>query len=171
MDAPAPQAAREETLPERILRYAALGGGLALFGIMALVSISVFFRYLLGQPILGSQEIVEQGMAVVVMLAMPYTAMTGQHIRVDIFDRHLGAAGRFICDLVSRVIGIVVLALLIRKAADKALDAHEYEDVTNMLEIPVWIAYGAISIGMSFFVLVLALQLWLQFKRGMSGYE
>ena len=163
--------AREEHLPERVLHFGALLGGLVLFGIMLLVSVSVFFRYALNQPILGNQELVEIGMSVVVMLAMPYAALTGQHIRVDILDHRLGSAGRFACDLFARAVSILVLGLLVRKAWGKALDAHEYGDVTNMIEVPVWIAYGAIALGMGVFILVLALQLFLQFRRGIPNYE
>lgn len=163
--------AREGSLPERVLHLGALLGGLVLFAIMLLVSVSVFFRYALNQPILGNQELVEIGMSVVVMLAMPYAALTEQHIRVDILDHRLGSAGRFAGDLLARVVSILVLGLLVRKAWNKALDAHEYGDVTNMIEVPVWIAYGAITLGMSFFLLVLALQLFLQFRRGAAGYE
>jgi len=159
------------SFPERALRLAALIGGFALFLIMGLVAVSVIFRYVLGMPIFGSQEIVEIGMSVVVMLAMPFTSFSGSHIRVDIFDRRLGAAGRFFGDLISRTVGIFVLGLLVRKTWDKALDAHEYGDVTNMIEIPVWIAYGAITFGMGLFILVLAGQIVGQIRHGVTGYE
>jgi len=106
-----------------------------------------------------------------VMLAMPFTSFSGSHIRVDIFDRRLGAAGRFFGDLISRTVGIFVLGLLVRKTWDKALDAHEYGDVTNMIEIPVWIAYGAITFGMGLFILVLAGQIVGQIRHGVTGYE
>ena len=158
-------------LLERLFRGAALLGGLALFAIMLLVSTSVFFRYVLNQPILGDQELVEIGMSLVVMLAMPFATWKGAHIRVDILDERLGSFGRFLGDLFARSIGIFVLYLLVRKALDKAFDAYEYEDVTNMIEIPVWIAYGAISVGMGLFILVLVLQLALQLRQGWSNYE
>jgi len=156
---------------ERVLKGAALLGGAALFGIMLLVSYSVFCRYVLNQPILGDQELVEIGMSLVVMLAMPFASWQGAHIRVDILDGPLGAMGRFVGDLFARGVSIFVLYLLVRKALDKALDAYEYEDVTNMIEIPVWIVYGAITAGMGLFALVLALQLVLQFLRGWTRYE
>lgn len=167
----APQNVREHTLPGRVLRFSALFGGIVLLAIMLLVSVAVFFRYVLNQPILGNQELVEIGMSVVVMLAMPYTAILGQHIRVDVFDPRLGASGRFVADLFARSMSVVVLFLLVQKAWGKALDAHEYGDVTNMIEIPVWIAYGAIVIGMSLFILVLLLQLYQQLRHGVSDYE
>lgn len=158
-------------LPERLFKFAALLGGIVLFAIMALVSVSVFFRYVLNQPILGDQELVEIGMSLVVMLAMPFTTWKGDHIRVDILDSRLGNFGRFLGDIFARAVGIFVLYLLARKATDKAFDAYEYEDVTNMIEIPVWIAYGAISAGMGLFAVVLAVQLALQILGGWTDYE
>ena len=158
-------------LAGRLLQAVALLGGLALFLIMALVSISVFFRYVLNQPILGDQELVEIGMALVVMMAMPYAGLQGAHIRVDILDRKIGALGRFAGDIFARGLSCYVIYLLIGKTWDKTLDAYEYDDVTNMLEIPVWIAYGAITIGMGLFAVVLAVQLILQFRRGVARYD
>lgn len=157
--------------PERLLRSVALIGGLMLFAIMFLVTLSVFFRYVLNQPILGDQELVEIGMAVVVMMAMPYAAYQGAHIRVDILDERLGERGRFLGDAFARALSCYVLLLLIRKTWDKTLDAWKYNDVTNMIEIPVWIAYGAITLGLGLFGLVLAYQLVGQFRHGTSGYE
>lgn len=144
---------------DRTLESAALIGGWVLFAIMILVTIAVVFRYVFNAPILGDVELVEMGMAVVVMMAMPYTARLDGHIRVDIFDHALGAIGRYVTDLVWRVIAIYVLQLLIQKTYAKTLDAIEYEDVTNMLELPVAIAYGSITLGMTLMVLVFFVQL------------
>ncbi len=155
----------------RLFYGVALLGGAVLFAIMLLVSWSVFARYVLNAPILGDQELVEIGMSLVVMMAMPFATATGSHIRVDILDNKLGAMGRFLCDLLARGIGAYVLFLLIGKTWDKALDAYEYNDVTNMIEIPVWIAYGAITAGMGLFSIILALQLIDQVRHGVSGYE
>ena len=154
-----------------LLRGAALLGGLILCGLMLMVCVSVVFRYLLNEPILGDQELVEIGMSVVVMAAMPFTTLQQQHIRVDVLDYWLGDRGRFAGDLFARTVSIAVLYLLIRKTWAKALDAHEYGDVTNMLEIPVWITYGAISIGMGLVVVVLVAQLIQQLRRGPVAYE
>lgn len=155
----------------RLLKALAIGGGAILFVIMLLVSYSVFRRYALNDPILGDQELVEIGMSLVVMLAIPFATLTGAHIRVDILDDRIGDWGRFAGDLFARGMGAYVLFLLIQKTWDKALDAYEYEDVTNMLELPVWLAYAAITLGMGLFALVLVGQLLLQFRSGPRGYE
>lgn len=146
-------------------------GGSALFVITGLVSLSVFFRYVLNQPILGDQELVEIGMSLVVMLSIPFTAWKKEHIRVDVLDAWLGATGRFVSDLIVRIVSCFVLFLLVQKTWAKTLDAHEYGDVTNMIEIPVAIAYGAITLGMFLFIIVLVVQLIQQIRHGMEDYE
>ena len=157
--------------PGRLLQGVALIGGLVLVALMLLVTWAVFTRYILNDPILGDVELIEMGMPLVVMMAMPFAAWQGAHIRVDILDARLGERGRFYGDVFSRAISIFVIFLLITKTTDKAFDAWEFEDVTNMMEIPVWIPYTAITIGMALFGAVLAWQLVEQFRRGVAGYE
>ncbi len=156
---------------EHLLKLVALLGGVILFAIMALVSVAVFYRYILNEPILGDTELVEIGMSLVVMMAMPFVTLTNNHIRVDVFDNSLGSAGRFLADIFARLIGCFVLTLLIIKTWDKTLEAIEYEDVTNMIELPIWIPYGAITIGFGLTVLVLIVQLIQQLRGGWHDYE
>ena len=155
----------------RLLKALAAVSGAVLFGLMCLVSYAVFRRYVMNDPVLGDAELVQIGMSLVVMMAMPYATANGAHIRVDIFDRHIGVWGRFLGDLMARSIGSFILFLLIEKTWDKALDAHDYSDVTNMIEIPVWIAYGAITIGMGGYATVLVVQLIAQLLSGVRDYE
>ena len=158
-------------IPGRLLKVTAYLGGGVLFVIMLFVSWSVFCRYILNEPILGDQEIVEIGMSLVVMLAMPFATFSSVHIRVDVLDNKLGAMGRFLGDLFARGIACFVLYLLIGKTTDKMFDAYKYDDVTNMIEIPVWIAYAAATLGMGLMGVVFAAQLVLQLRKGVARYE
>ena len=156
---------------ERLLKWVAYMGGLVLFAIMLFVTASVLFRYLLNQPILGDQELVEIGMSLVVMMAMPFAALQNAHIRVDVLDGALGPRGRFGGDILARCVSCYVLLLLIQKTYGKAVDARKYGDVTNMIELPIWVAYAAITAGMGLFALVLAGQLCNQLRLGVKEYE
>ena len=158
-------------LAERLLKFVALIGGFFLFAIMLLVSVAVFSRKVLNEPILGDFEIVKIGLSLVVMMAMPYVTLRGTHIRVDILDHYIGNYGRYIGDIFARLVSCFVFYLLIVKTWNKMLDAHKYGDVTNMLEIPVSIAYGAITIGFGLSILVLLWQLFSQCRRGPANYE
>jgi len=155
---------------ERLLKYVALVGGFILFALMLLVTVAVFNRKVLNAPILGDFEIVKIGLSLVVMMAMPYVTLRGAHIRVDILDQYIGNYGRFIGDIFTRLVSCFVLFLLIGKTWKKMLDAHKYGDVTNMIEIPVSIAYAAITIGFGLSILVLAGQLILQLRQGPGNY-
>lgn len=148
----------------RVLDAAAYLSGILLIGIMLLVATAVFFRYFLHQPILGSQEIVQLGMVLVVMLAIPSTAAHDMHIRVDLFDKVLGVTGRFFADLLSRVFGICVLSLMVWRCILKAADTYEYADTTNMLALPLWPIYAVIAVGMGLYALILLLEILYQFK-------
>ncbi|MFZ1343224.1 TRAP transporter small permease [Thiothrix eikelboomii] len=153
----------------RVLDLAAYLSGILLLGIMLLVATAVFFRYFLHQPILGSQEIVQLGMVLVVMLAIPSTAAHDLHIRVDLLDKALGEGGRFFADLLGRVLGIVVLSLMVWRCVLKAFDTYEYADTTNMLALPLWPIYAVIAAGMGMYAVILLVEIIAPFKtRGLN---
>lgn len=155
----------------RVLDAAAYLSGILLIGIMLLVATAVFFRYFLHQPILGSQEIVQLGMVLVVMLAIPSTAAHDMHIRVDIFDKALGERGRFVADLIGRVLGIFVLSLMVWRCVLKAADTYEYADTTNMLALPLWPIYAVIALGMGLYAVILAVEIVYPFKTRGADHE
>jgi TRAP-type transport system small permease protein len=67
-----------------VLRALAIGGGAVLLGLMVLVAFDVVMRYVLRLPFLGAYEITELAMALIVFLGLPYCAITGGHVAVDI---------------------------------------------------------------------------------------
>ena len=97
------------------MKALAMISGLALFLLMCLVSYAVFRRYVMNDPVLGDAELVQIGMSLVVMMAMPYATFSGAHIRVDIFDSKIGAWGRYLGDVLARSLSVFFLFLLIKK--------------------------------------------------------
>lgn len=93
------------------------------------------------------------------MLAMPAPSLHGDHVAVDVPDEAIGRRGRFIGDILSRGIGIYILSVLAWRAWLKLLDAREFGDLTNMLQISLWPFYGLLALGCILFALVLLLQL------------
>jgi TRAP-type C4-dicarboxylate transport system permease small subunit len=156
---------------DRLLRYPALISGWLLAGIMFLTAADVALRYLANAPIFGAFEVTELAMVALIMLALPYCGATGGHIRVDVLDRALGRIGRFVGDAVTGVIGLVILGFLIRRTILKALEAHEYEDLTNMLALPVWPVYGLIALGMGGYAVVILSDLIVLFRTGRSDED
>lgn len=137
---------------------AALAGVILVF-MVGLIAFGVLMRYVVGQPILGINEIVQLAAVALAMLALPYTTHVRGHVRADIFDRPLGPRGRFAGDLMTRTLSIVTLWVLAGRAWDKALDALEFGDATNMLGLPIWPVYGFVALAIALTLVVLALQL------------
>ncbi|PHP65961.1 hypothetical protein CSC94_16730 [Zhengella mangrovi] len=127
--------------------------------VLIVTFIGVIMRYVFAAPILGSNEIIQLASVGLVMLAMPLATQQEIHIRVDVFDRRIGALGRFAGDILSRVIAAFILAMLALRAWDKMLDSAEFGDATNMLALPLWPFYGLLVVGAVLYVVVLVLQL------------
>ncbi len=143
-----------------------MAAGISLLFMVVLISVGVVLRYLFATPILGINEIVQLNSVAVVMLALPWATAEGAHVRVDVLDRAIGRFGRFAGDVLSRALSAFVLAVLVLRAALKALDALKYGDATNMLSLPIWPFYAILSLGMALCVLVLIGQLVLILREG-----
>ncbi len=137
----------------------AIGAGICLIAMVAVVCAGVVLRYVFGVPLLGVNEIVQLIAVALAMLALPFCTAENHHVRVDLFDKPLGRWGRWSGDILTRILSITVLWHLCGRAWDKTAEALEFGDVTNMLELPLWPVYGAIFAGMALCALVFAVQI------------
>lgn len=139
--------------------------GAAMMVMIAVIVASVFMRYAMHQPMLGSNELVQLTSVVLVMAALPYCTFEEAHIRVDILDKLLGKWGRAIGDLFFRVTAAFILSLLAYRALLKAADTFRWADATNMLSLPVWPFYAMLAVGAFLCVLVFLSQILLILAR------
>lgn len=144
---------------ERTTLFLAAAAGLSLLFMMTVIAVGVVLRFALAYPILGSNEIVQLASVAVVMLALPYCTEGRGHVRVDVLDEAIGRGGRFLGDVLSRLVSGFVLSALVWRAWLKTLDAYEFNDATNMLSLPIWPFYAMIAAGMALCVLVFAAQI------------
>ncbi len=140
--------------------------GVILVLMVALIAFGVVMRYGVGRPILGINEIVQLAAVALAMLALPYTTHVRGHVRADIFDRPLGPRGRFAGDILTRGLSIVTLWVLLTRTWDKARDALEFGDATNMLGLPIWPVYGFIALAVALTIVVVGFQLLFILLRG-----
>ncbi|KRA47926.1 hypothetical protein ASD80_02050 [Devosia sp. Root635] len=143
---------------DRATRLVAGAAGLLLLLLVTLVSVAVIARYVFARPIVGVNEIIQMVSIAVVMLALPWCTSQGAHVRADVFDEAIGRYGRFIGDVVSRLLSASVLAVLCQRAWLKLLDTLEYGDKTNMLGLPVWPLYGLLALGVALCIPILLAQ-------------
>ncbi len=153
-------AAKLKSVVDRLALWPAwISCGLLVF-LMLLTGVDVALRYLFSAPVYGGLEISESAMVALVMLSMAHCGATGAHVRVDILDGLLGEVGRRVSDVVTGSISVVVLWFLVRRSWFKTLDAHEFGDVTNFLQIPLWPYYALIAFGMGAYALVVVFQVF-----------
>lgn len=126
---------------------------------MMFVVVGAILRYAFNAPIVGGNEVLELASVAIVMLAVPYCTLQDAHVRIDLLDRPLGRTGRALTEVLYRAIAIVVLWFLVTSYLARTRDAQEFEDVTNMLGVPLWPFYALIVFGMGLYGLIMALQL------------
>lgn len=144
---------------DRAARVLAILAGAGLLLVLALIFVPVVMRYIFSTPIVGVNEIVQLASVGIVMLALPWCTAEGAHVGVDVLDQKIGRWGRFLGDVQARAIAALILSVLVWRASLKAMDAREFGDATNMLQMPIWPFYAMIAAGMALSVLVLLAQL------------
>lgn len=145
-------------MTDRATAVLAVIGGIALISLVLLIVAGVVMRYVFGQPILGSNEIIQLTAVALVMSALPYCTSLNGHVGVDVFDRFLGYFGRRAGDVLARILSGWVLSVLCHRAVLKALDAAEFGDATNMLSLPLWPFYAILAAGTGLVVVIFLIQ-------------
>ena len=139
----------------RSLAYAA---GAALLWLMLLTVVAVVMRYVFNAPILGAQDISEISLAVVVFLGIPYCGWTGGHVAVDLISTVVGESRLRYTDTLMRLVGAVLFGFVAWQAMRQGLDALEYGDATNLVDIPHYPFMFLMSFGWLLFAGVLLIQ-------------
>ncbi len=109
--------------------------GLALFLMMWLTFADVVGRKFVGESIVGSVELTELLMMLVIFVAMPLASLAGEHIVFDLLDRFLPAAARRWQHRVSHLVTALLMLGAAWVVAGRAARSLEYGDITAQLSI------------------------------------
>ena len=139
-------------------RFLAYAAGAALLWLMLLTVVAVVMRYVFNAPILGAQDISEMSLAVVVFLGIPYCGWTGGHVAVDLISTVVAEAVLRYTDILMRGLGGALFAVVAWQSMGRGLDALEYGEATNLVEIPHHLFMFLMGFGWLLFALVLLLQ-------------
>ena len=118
-------------------------------GLIALMNTwSVISLSLLGFPVPGDFEMVEMGVAVAAFSFLPYCQLTGANVTADIFTA--GASPRWVAifALFSAMIAVFFSAILIWRMSDGLISYIQYDQVTTILNIPIWLAFPPILVSL-----------------------
>ncbi len=124
------------TTVDSAVRLLAYLGGLAILWLMGLTVVAVVMRYVFNAPILGAQDISELSLVLVVFFALAYCGWTGGHIAVDLIGLVLKPGVLRWTDTLVRVISGLLFVTLTWQTVRQGLDAFEFEEASNLVEIP-----------------------------------
>ena len=142
------------------VRLMAIVGGAMLMCLMALTVVAVTLRKF-NDPILGTQDLSEAGLTIVVFFAMAYSGWTGGHIAVDLIGNFVSARRLAAVDAAVRIVSGLFFTVAAWQSLNQGLDALEFGEGFNLLDIPHFPFYFAIAFGslvFSFVLVVLGLR-------------
>lgn len=124
------------TLRSRIERLLAPVAATCIFLMMALTFVEVVWRYFLGSPITGGEEIKAFLLGFTIFTALPLVTLRQRHIAVRSLAgllRGRVAAVQRVAVLIGAVVGFACIGLLL---LDQALSMSEEGTLTNYLDLP-----------------------------------
>ena len=130
--------------------------GCLVLGVMMLLMVTdITLRYLLNKPIMGSYEIVEILMMILVVVGFAQTQMKDGHIRVTLFIDHMPARVKTLVDALGLVVAAVAILLVAYAGVLQAKITTAQLLTTTVLLIPLYPFYYILSIGYFVFAMVL----------------
>lgn len=136
------------------VRVLAIASGVMLLALMVLTVVAVTLRKF-NYPIEGTQDFSEAGLTIVVFFGMAYSGWTGGHIAVDLISGVLKGIGLRILDTVVRLCCGVFLGIVAWQSVRQGLDALEFGDGFNMVDIPHYPFFFVVAFGSGLYALVL----------------
>jgi len=125
---------------------------------MFLVALDVVMRYFLDKPIVGSYELSEQMLGIVVAFCLAYTGVVKGHIRVEVLVERLPQKAQEIIGSIMVFIEMSLVALLSWRALVHIKTVIHSGWATSQLEIPHYYFIPLLFIGLVLFFMVLLAQ-------------
>ena len=116
---------------------------------MFLVVSNVVMRFIFNDPITGTFELTQLAMALLVF-AVAYTAVRGQHVSVDLVMSRFSKRVRASFDVVTLLMGMALVAVIAWRGF---LEATQVNKQTSLLQLPFTPFYWIFAMGIAIFCL------------------
>ncbi|MEE2760201.1 MAG: TRAP transporter small permease [Pseudomonadota bacterium] len=155
---------------ERVTSWLARAGAIGLAIMMFLTLADVIGR-MFNSPIVGTVEVTELIMGMMIYLAVGYTTIHRGHIRVDILISRFSPRVQGILDTLTHLIALGFMLIVCWRLFLQAFSRIENNDITQIWEIPVWPVAYIMAIASILMVTSLALHLVLAARSSITGQE
>ncbi len=147
----------------------ATGSAVALVSMALFTFVDVVLRYLFNRPIVGSIDVIELILVVLIFLALPYTGRSGGHIIVDLVPDYPSERLTKIRDAIVQLLTAMVFAVLTWQAWLRASETATLGESSNMLEIPFWPFFTVMAAATALYTIALVLEVLLLFSGRRAG--
>jgi len=149
---------------------ATLWVALAMIG---LVAVNVLLRYSLSLGSVWAQELEWHLLAALILLGMCYALQRGDNVRVDLFYAHYSARKKFIVDVISLLLLLVVALIFVKLSIAYVGQSYSIQEGSpDPGGIPLrWIVKSLIPIGYSLVALQTVAALLRLFQERAKGQE
>lgn len=132
----------------RIAGMTAMG---VLFLMMLLTVADVFLRATISRPIIGTTEITEQMMVLVVFLGFGWCCLQGKHVRVDLFVSRYPRGAQKIIDIITIFIGMILVAIICWQTIMMTLTMQRLGITASYIKVPKYPFYALTAVGWAVF--------------------
>jgi TRAP-type C4-dicarboxylate transport system permease small subunit len=120
---------------------------IALVAMMLVTTLDISMRLAINQLVLGSVEVVQLTIVVVVFCAIPETFLRSQHITVDAIDQLVSPLGKRVLRFVGSLLTLFLLSIMAVRMVPIALDTLVVGDLTTDLQISLFWYWLPILVG------------------------
>ncbi len=114
-----------------------------------IIFIQVILRYFFGQSIVWGEELARYGIVWFVFLGSSLAVKQGAHASVDVLVKLLPGVARKSVEILAIGISIAYCVLVVRFGLDLVFRVRAMGNITPTLEIPMFIPYLAIPVGVT----------------------
>ena len=150
----------------RVINSVAL---VVLVAMMFLTAVDVFMRYVLNRPILGSYEVTQLMMAVLVAFTMAYTQLHKGHVSIDVLISRFAPRTQAVIYTAVYSLSLGIFALITWQSALYAHSMWQTKYVTAALNIPVYPFTFVLAFGSAILCVVFIYNLFEQLTKAVAG--
>ena len=140
----------------QIAKWVAVCGGIILFAMALLTTLSVTGRSALSAPIPGDFELVAIGTGLAVFAFLPWCQLQRGNVLVDFFMAKTPVRVRVFADIVGGIVYLLIATLLTWRLIFGAIDMYQYSEVTMTINFPRWTTFPVSVALLGFLVIVIA---------------
>ncbi|MBN2041959.1 MAG: TRAP transporter small permease [Spirochaetes bacterium] len=128
-----------------------------ILALMMMITVSdVIMRYFFNKPILGTTELTENMMVIIVFFALAWCALKGDHLKVDILMTHTPKRFQSLIDSITHLIGLIISILMIWRTIIEGAALKELNITSSLLHVPVYPFYYIAAAGGILFCISIA---------------